>query len=168
MASPQKCAAYGFTAEVGARMQAAKTAAPPGHSGIGTTLSAGLLTLRLMRAMLAEVMTEAAYAQMFAIAQRVADGLDGVIARHALPWTVTRIGARCEVQFAPQRPRNGSQARAAFDDALEPALQLALINRGVLLTPFHNMLLASPAHTESDAQALISAFDDVLTALKNS
>ncbi len=161
-------AAYGFTAEVGARMQAAKTAAPPGHSGIGTTLSAGLLTLRLMRAMLAEVMTEAAYAQMFAIAQRVADGLDGVIARHALPWTVTRIGARCEVQFAPQRPHNGSQARAAFDDALEPALQLALINRGVLLTPFHNMLLASPAHTESDAQALISAFDDVLTALKNS
>ncbi len=160
-------AAYGFTTQVGARMQAVKTASPPGHSGIGTTLSAGLLTLRLMRTMLAEVMTEAAYAQMFTIANRVADGLERVIANHGLRWTVTRIGARCEVQFAAQRPRNGSEARAAFDDALEPALQLALLNRGVLLTPFHNMLLASPAHTEADADALISAFDDALTGLKN-
>jgi glutamate-1-semialdehyde 2,1-aminomutase len=158
-------AAYGFTAEVGARMQAAKAAAPPGHSGIGTTLSAGLLTLKLMRAMLAEVMTEDAYAHMFAICQRVADGLQAIIARRGLPWTVTRIGARCEVQFAPQRPRNGSQARAAFDHALEPALQLALLNRGVLLTPFHNMVLASPAHTEADADALVAAFDDTLDCL---
>ncbi|HML80396.1 MAG TPA: aspartate aminotransferase family protein [Thiomonas arsenitoxydans] len=160
-------AAYGFTTQVGARMQTVKTASPPGHSGIGTTLSAGLLTLRLMRTMLAEVMTEAAYAQMFAIANRVAGGLERVIANHGLRWTVTRLGARCEVQFAPQRPRNGSEARAAFDDELEPALQLALLNRGVLLTPFHNMLLASPAHTEADADALISAFDDALTGLKN-
>jgi glutamate-1-semialdehyde 2,1-aminomutase len=160
-------AAYGFTTEIGARMQAVKTASPPGHSGIGTTLSAGLLTLRLMRTMLTDVMTDAAYAHMFAIANRVADGLERVIENHGFRWTVTRLGARCEVQFAAQRPRNGSEARAAFDDALEPALQLALLNRGVLLTPFHNMLLASPAHTESDAHALISAFDDALTALKN-
>ncbi len=159
-------AAYGFTAEVGARMQAAKSAAPPGHSGIGTTLSAGLLTLRLMRTMLAEVMTDAAYAQMFAIAEQVAAGLEGIIARHGLPWTVTRIGARCEVQFASRRPRNGTEARAAFDDALEPALQLALLNRGVLLTPFHNMLLASPAHTAADADTLIQAFDAALAALR--
>jgi glutamate-1-semialdehyde 2,1-aminomutase len=158
-------AAYGFTAEVGARMQAAKAAAPAGHSGIGTTLSAGLLTLRLMRTMLGEVMTDAAYVQMFAIAKQVADGLEGILARHGLPWTVTRIGARCEVQFASHSPRNGSEARAAFDDALEPAVQLALLNRGVLLTPFHNMLLASPAHTEHDAQTLLAAFDDVLAAL---
>ncbi|MGA8009026.1 MAG: aspartate aminotransferase family protein [Thiomonas sp.] len=158
-------AAYGFTAEVGQRMQSTKSSAPPGHSGIGTTLSAGLLTLRLMHAMLAEVMTEAAYTQMFAIAQRVADGLEAGIARHGLPWTVTRIGARCEVQFAARRPRNGSEARAAFDDALEPALQLALINRGVLLTPFHNMVLACPSHTPADADTLIAAFDDALETL---
>ena len=160
-------AAYGFTTQVGARMQAVKTASPPGHSGIGTTLSAGLLTLRLMRTMLTDVMTDAAYAHMFAIANRVADGLESVIENHGFRWTVTRIGARCEVQFAAQRPRNGSEARAAFDDALESALQLALLNRGVLLTPFHNMLLASPAHTEADADALINAFDDALTGLKN-
>ena len=159
-------AAYGFTAEVGSHMQAAKAAAAPGHSGIGTTLSAGLLTLRLMRTMLAEVMTDAAYAHMFAIAEQLADGLQRVIESHGLRWTVTRIGARCEVQFAPQRPRNGSEARAGFDDALEPALQLALLNRGVLLTPFHNMLLASPAHTVADAAALIAAFDAALAALR--
>jgi glutamate-1-semialdehyde 2,1-aminomutase len=159
-------AAYGFTAELGQRMQAAKNGAPPGHSGIGTTLSAGLLTLRLMRAMLAEVMTDAAYAQMFSVAQRVADGLEDAMTRHGMPWTVTRIGARCEVQFARQRPRNGSEARAAFDDALESALHLALLNRGVLLTPFHNMVLACPAHTPQDADALISAFDATLAALR--
>ena len=158
-------AAYGFTAEVGARMQQAKRAAPPGHSGIGTTLSAGLLTLRLMRAMLAEVMTDAAYAHMFAISQRVAEGLDAAIQRRGLPWCVTRIGARCEYQFVPERPRNGSQARAAFDDALESALHLALLNRGVLLTPFHNMVLASPAHVQADADQLIAAFNDALDAL---
>jgi glutamate-1-semialdehyde 2,1-aminomutase len=158
-------AAYGFSAEIGARMQRAKAAAAPGHSGIGTTLSAGLLTLRLMRAMLTEVMTDAAYARMFSIAKRVADGLEAVIAKRGLPWCVTRIGARCECQFAPRRPRNGSEARAAFHDALEAALQLALLNRGVLLTPFHNMVLASPAHTEADADLLIAAFDDALLAL---
>lgn len=158
-------AAYGFSAEVGARMQAAKAAAAPGHSGIGTTLSAGLLTLRLMRTMLAEVMDEPAYARMFATATRVADGLQAQIAARALPWSVTRIGARCEVQFRPTPPRNGSEARAAFRDDLEAALQLALLNRGVLLTPFHNMVLACPAHTTQDADALVVAFADALDGL---
>ena len=158
-------AAYGFTSDVGARMQTAKNNAPSGHSGIGTTLSAGLLTLRLMRAMLAEVMTEAAYAHMFAICRYVADGLENAIARHGLPWTVTRIGARCEYQFAPHRPRNGSEARATFNETLEAALHLALLNRGVLLTPFHNMVLACPAHTMHDAEKLIAAFDNALEDL---
>ena len=158
-------AVYGFTTEVGTRMQKAKQAAAPGHSGIGTTLSAGLLTLRLMRAMLSEVMTDVAYTRMFATSRRVADGLQAAITSRGLPWTVTRIGARCEYQFAPERPRNGSQARAAMHDELEAALQLALLNRGVLLTPFHNMVLASPVHTEADAQALLGAFGDALDAL---
>ena len=158
-------AAYGFSAEVGARMQAVKAAAAPGHSGIGTTLSAGLLTLRLMRTMLAEVMDEPAYARMFATATRVAEGLQAQIAARALPWSVTRIGARCEVQFRPTPPRNGSEARAAFRHDLEAALQLALLNRGVLLTPFHNMVLACPAHTAQDADTLVAAFADALDGL---
>jgi Glutamate-1-semialdehyde aminotransferase len=158
-------AAYGFSAEVGARMQAVKAAAAPGHSGIGTTLSAGLLTLRLMRTMLAEVMDEPAYARMFTTATRVAEGLQAQIAARALPWSVTRIGARCEVQFRPTPPRNGSEARAAFRNDLEAALQLALLNRGVLLTPFHNMVLACPAHTAQDADTLVAAFADALDGL---
>ena len=158
-------AAYGFSAEVGARMQAVKAAAAPGHSGIGTTLSAGLLTLRLMRTMLAEVMDGPAYARMFTTATRVAEGLQAQIAARALPWSVTRIGARCEVQFRPTPPRNGSEARAAFRNDLEAALQLALLNRGVLLTPFHNMVLACPAHTAQDADTLVAAFADALDGL---
>lgn len=158
-------AVYGVSAEVGARMQQAKAAAAPGHSGIGTTLSAGLLTLKLMRTMLAEVMTEAAYARMFEVAGCAAEGLEREIGRRGLSWTVTRIGARCEVQFAPRRPRNGTEARAAFRDDLEAALQLALLNRGVLLTPFHNMVLASPAHDLADCGRLVEAFGEALDAL---
>ena len=115
--------------------------------------------------MLAEVMTEPAYAHMVAISRKVAEGLVDAIARHGLPWTVTRIGARCEYQFAPRRPRNGSEARAAFNATLEAALHLALLNRGVLLTPFHNMVLASPAHTMGDAEKLIAAFSVALDGL---
>ena len=161
-------AVYGFTSELAERMARVKAEAPPGHSGIGTTLSAGLLTLRLMRAMLAEVMSEAAYEHMFAMAARAAEGLEAVIADHRLPWCVTRIGARAEYQFCRERPHNGSAALAAMQPALEGALHLALLNRGVLLTPFHNMLLCSPAHTAQDVDDLVEAFDDAVTALLHS
>ncbi len=93
-------AVYGFTAEVGERMQRATQAAAPGHSGIDTTLSTGLLTLRLIRAMLSEVMTDAAYTRMFATSRRLADGLRTAIASRGLPWTVTRMHRRCSTPSA--------------------------------------------------------------------
>ena len=158
-------AVYGFSAEVAARMAQAKADAPPGHSGIGTTLTAGLLTMRLMHAMLTEVMTPAAHAHMTALAERIAAGLRGVIDRHALPWSVTQIGARCEYQFCATPPRNGSEAESAMRPALESALHLALLNRGVLLTPFHNMVLVSPEHGAEDVARLIAAFDATLECL---
>ncbi|MFN3988070.1 MAG: aspartate aminotransferase family protein [Rhodocyclaceae bacterium] len=158
-------AVYGFTAELAQRMARAKSEAPPGHSGIGTTLTAGLLPLRLMRVMLDEVMSDDAYAHMFEVAHTVADGLRTIIARYALDWSVTQIGARCEYQFRTQPPRTGREAEAAMQPDLESALHLALLNRGVLLTPFHNMVLCSPAHTRSDAEALLTAFDDALQTL---
>lgn len=158
-------AVYGFTRELGARMEAVKAAAPPGHSGIGTTLTGGLLPLRLMRTMLTEVMTPAAYEHMIALATRIAAGLSDVIAYHQLPWTVTQIGARCEYQFAAQRPRNGREAAAAMLPELEGALHLALLNRGILLTPFHNMVLCSPAHSTTDADQLVAAFAEVVELL---
>ncbi|HEY9029147.1 MAG TPA: aspartate aminotransferase family protein, partial [Burkholderiaceae bacterium] len=133
------CAVYGFSAEFAERAKQAKLNAPPGHSGIGTTLTANMLAMHAMRATLADVATDAAYAHMFELAARLATGLEQAIAKHRLPWCVTRIGARTEFQFASAPPRNGTLAGAQLDSELEHIVHLYLLNRGVLITPFHNM-----------------------------
>jgi len=159
------CAVYGMSAELADRAMQAKRAAPPGHSGIGTTLTANRLTLAAMRATLAEVATEAAFEHMISLCSHLAAGLRACLARHQLPWCVTQVGARCEFQFGPTPPLNGSQAQALFDPGLEQLIHLALLNRGVLITPFHNMLLCSPATTPADVQCLLVAFEAVLAEL---
>jgi glutamate-1-semialdehyde 2,1-aminomutase len=159
------CAAYGFSAELAAQAEAAKRAAPPGHSGIGTTLTANLLAMAAMRATLAELMTPAVFAALHTRCTRLADGLRAVIARHGLPWCVTQVGARCEFQFCATPPRNGSEAGAAMDAGLEQALHLFLLNRGVLITPFHNMMLVCPDTTDANVQRLLDVMDAALQAL---
>jgi glutamate-1-semialdehyde 2,1-aminomutase len=159
------CAVYGFSAELAERAQAAKRQAPPGHSGIGTTLTANMLAMAAMRANLAEVMTDAAYAQMFALASRLAEGLRAAIARYRLPWCVTQIGARTEFQFCPTPPRNGSEAEATLDSELEQAIHLFLLNRGLLITPFHNMMLVCPATTADEVDRLAAGFEAFLNAV---
>ena len=69
------------------------------------------------------------------------------------------------IQFCATPPRNGNEASATFDTELEHLIHLALLNRGVLITPFHNMMLVYPATTTHDAQRLLDAFDDVLGAI---
>ncbi|MEI8030255.1 MAG: aspartate aminotransferase family protein [Comamonadaceae bacterium] len=156
------CAAYGFSAAWAQRAVQAKHDAPTGHSGIGTTLSANLLAMAAMRVTLGELMTEPHYAIMLTIASRLAEGLREVIARHRLSWCVTQLGARTEFQFRATPPRNGSEAGAALDAELEHLIHLALLNRGVMITPFHNMMLVCPATTAGDVDKLLQAFDQVL------
>jgi glutamate-1-semialdehyde 2,1-aminomutase len=158
-------AAYGFGAEIAARMQAAKDAAPPGHSGIGTTLAGNRLTLAAIHATLTEVATADAYAHMLGLAATLESRLRDTLARHALPWCVSRLGARLELQFCATPPATAAAARAAQNDELEHAIHLYLLNRGVLLTPFHNMMLVSPATRAEDCERLLAAFDDCLGAL---
>ncbi len=159
------CAAFGFSAEVAERMKAARAALPPGHSGIGTTLSANALAISAMRAMLEQVMTPAAYDHMIALAGELVVGLHAVIARRGLHWHISNVGARVELICAASPPRNGTQARAAMDSQLEPLLHLMLINRGILLAPFHNMMLLSPATTQQQVGRLISCVDEAVGIL---
>lgn len=159
-------AAYGFSEELAARMQATKDAATPGHSGIGTTLSGNMMTLAAMHATLTEVATPAAYAHMLELAATLENGLNAALQRHVLPWCITRIGARLELQFCAMAPRNAGEARAAQHDALEHAIHLYLLNRGVLLTPFHNMMLVCPATGQADIGRLLEVFEDCLSALE--
>ncbi|MDZ4161968.1 MAG: aminotransferase class III-fold pyridoxal phosphate-dependent enzyme, partial [Burkholderiales bacterium] len=159
------CAAYGFSAALAIRAQAAKLQAPPGHSGIGTTLTANMLSMAAMRAALIDTLTPAAYRHMLTLAELLASGLRQLIARHALPWCVTQVGARTEFQFCPVPPRNGSEAGAMLDSELEHLIHLGLLNRGVLITPFHNMMLVCPATTSEHVQQLLAALDEVLAAI---
>lgn len=156
------CAAYGFSAELAARVVAAKRNAPPGHSGIGTTLTANLLAMAAMRATLSELMTPATFAPMHSLASTLADGLRAVLARHAMPWCVSQVGARVEFQFCSQAPVNGTAADLAMDAELESAIHLYLLNREVLITPFHNMMLVCPDTREGDVARLIAAIDGFL------
>jgi glutamate-1-semialdehyde 2,1-aminomutase len=128
-------------------------------------LSGGLLAMAAMRATLENLLIPSAYAPMLENAARLEAGLQGSLARRALPWCVTRLGARCEFQFCASPPRNGSEARAAMDDPLEQLIHLALLNRGVLITPFHNMMLVSPVTGSSAVDDLLAAFDEVLDGL---
>jgi glutamate-1-semialdehyde 2,1-aminomutase len=159
------CAIYGFSEELAQRAMHAKRTAPPGHSGIGTTLTANMLAMAAMRATLTEVATPAAFDHMIAMTTRIAEGLRTVIAQHGLPWCVTQVGARCEFQFCATPPTNGSEADSILDGGLEHLVHLCLLNRGVMITPFHNMMLSCPATTEADVARLLAAFDEVLQLL---
>lgn len=156
------CAAYGFSAVWAERAMRAKREAPPGHSGIGTTLTGNPLAMAAMRATLSELMNDAVYAPMLALSEQLARGLREVIASRRLPWCVTQLGARSEFQFCATPPRNGSEAGAALDDELEHLIHLALLNRGLMITPFHNMMLVCPQTTAADVAKLLAAFDEVL------
>lgn len=165
------CSVFGFTEAMSSAMAQARKVANEntdghGHSGMGTTLSANALAMHCMRANLSEVMTEAAYDYMLPLAASLANGFRGVIAKHQLPWSVTELGARCEVQFCESPPKTGAEAAASFHDSLQMAIHLYLINRGILITPFHNMTLCCPQTTSLDVEKLIATFDQVIGELR--
>jgi glutamate-1-semialdehyde 2,1-aminomutase len=157
--------AWGFSDAIAASWDRIRREKPPGHSGLGTTLSANALAMATMRATLAEIMTDAAYAHMETLAARLEAGLAASIARHALPWHVARIGARVEFICAPGPLRNGTEAAAAHAPELEQAIHVGLLNRGCLIAPFHNMMLLCPATTREQVDQLVGAFGAVLGAL---
>ncbi|MEJ1159043.1 aspartate aminotransferase family protein [Prosthecomicrobium sp. N25] len=157
-------AVYGFTREVAKGMAAAR-AADPGYSGLGTTLSANALAFAAMRATLAEVMTDAAYAHMTDLAAELAEGLRAVIRGANLPWCVTAVGARVEFMLAPAPPRTGGEAGRIGEPAIEGAIRLALLNRGLVVTPFHGMMLVAPTTTRQDVDRLLAGSAEVVAEI---
>jgi glutamate-1-semialdehyde 2,1-aminomutase len=158
-------AIWGLRPDLAARYAAANAARAPGHSGMGTTLSANPMQFACLKATLADVMTAENYAHMDALANRLQAGLAAVVTKHALPWHVVRVGARVEFICAPGPLRNGTEAGAAHQPMVEGVLHTALLNRGCLIAPFHNMMLISPATKRRQVDRLIAAFDEILTDL---
>lgn len=164
------CSVYGCSQEMAqamrrAQQRASETSTGHGHSGMGTTLSANALAMHCMRANLEQVMTPAAYAHMLPLAQRLAAGLRRIISERSLAWSVTELGARSEFQFCATPPKTGAEAEAAFHDSLQMALHLYLINRGILITPFHNMTLCCPDTSAEDVDRLIGTLAQGLDEL---
>ena len=158
-------ATYGMTTGVADRVRAAVPVEDSDVGGIGGTLAGYALSMAAARAALGEVLTPAGYERMLPLAERWERGVNESIARYRAPWSVTRLGARAEYHFMPDPPRDGADQIAHADPELERLLHLWVMNRGVLMTPFHNMALMSPATTEADVDRHSTAFDEALAAL---
>jgi glutamate-1-semialdehyde 2,1-aminomutase len=141
---------YGCTEEVAERISARIELEDCDVGGIGGTLAGNALSLAAMRATLENVLTARAFETMIPLATRFTDGVSGEIEKHGLPWNVQQLGARAEYTFREKAPRNGGESAAAADFELERFLHLYALNRGVLLTPFHNMALMCPVTTAAD------------------
>ena len=157
--------AFGVTAELAERALAQPDADYEDVGGVGGTLAGNALSLSAVRATLGDVLTEEAFARMLSLGERLADGVATAIAAAGLPWHVTRLGARAEYRFTPQPPRNGGESAAGGDEELERFLHLHALNRGVLITPFHNMALVSPSTTEADVDRHTEVFAEALGEL---
>lgn len=166
LASGVPAACYGMSAEVAERTQSFMDTLPTTDvGGIGGTLSGNALSLAAMRATLERVLTDEAFERMIALGERWAEGVKAAIDAHGLPWEVQRLGCRAEYWFTPTPPRTGGEAAAADDHELARFTHLYALNRGVLLTPFHNMALMSPATTAEDVDRHSRVFDEMAAEL---
>jgi glutamate-1-semialdehyde 2,1-aminomutase len=158
--------AYGMTREMADRLAAAATE-PEDTGVIGGTLAGNALSMAAARATLEHVLTNDAFAQMIALAEKFKDGVEQVIESRRLPWHIVQLGARAEYRFCATPPRTGGESAAAADAELDAYMHCYLMNRGVLTTPFHNMALMAPSTTRADVdrhtQVFASAVDDLLT-----
>ena len=152
-------AVYGFSQELSARAAARIAAAPEGHSGIGTTLSGSAIQMGMMRVMLETYFTDETFAALNALAERLEQGIAAAIALQGIDWHVVRVGARVEFMCCPERPRNGGEAARVIHRPIDRAVHHYMLNRGLLITPFHNMLLIAPATSAEDVDRLVTTLE---------
>ena len=160
LASGVPVAAYGISQNVADMIIDSMVGEGSDESGVGGTLTGNALAVAAMKATLKRVITKEAFRKMMPLAIRFEEGVDRIIKTERLPWHVTRLGVRIEYHFLPRAPRNGAEADAAKDSQLERLLHLMALNRGILMTPFHNMALISPYTTRKDVDMHTDVFRD--------
>src|SRR5271166_3773029 len=158
-------ATYGCSEEVAQRISARIHLEDCDVGGIGGTLAGNAVSLAAMRATLEHILTAKNFGKMMPLAARFNDGVAAEIKKHGLPWNVQRLGCRAEYTFCERAPRNGGESAAAADFELERFLHLYALNRGVLLTPFHNMALMCPETTEKDIDRHTGIFAEAVAEL---
>jgi glutamate-1-semialdehyde 2,1-aminomutase len=157
-------AAYGMSAEVAAKVEEMQEDEGIDVSGVGGTLAGNALSMAAVRATLTHALLPEQFEKTERLAERWSEGVRSAYGQRGLPWSVQRLGSRAEYWFCPP-PKNGAQAAAAMDHDLDAFMHLWAINRGVLLTPFHNMALFSPFHTDADVDRHTAVFGEALQAL---
>jgi len=158
-------AAYGFTSQIAERFSKSMNLEDCDTGGIGGTLAGNAVSLAAMRATLSKVLTPDAFSRMIPLAERWTTGVQQVITEFSMPWHVTRLGCRAEYQFSATVPRNGSEAHDAMDFDLERFMHLYCMNRGILITPFHNMALMSPFTDKDDVDHHTKVFRECVREL---
>ncbi|MEY4396397.1 MAG: hypothetical protein RLZZ40_153 [Actinomycetota bacterium] len=157
--------AYGLSAEFAEKALARDDLDLVDMGGVGGTLAGNPLSVAAMRATLEHVLTEKAFSHMIATCDVFTAGMNDIFDRYDLPWSINQLGARCEYRFAKPYPRNGGEANAAADGDLEDFLHLYLANRGIMLTPFHNMALMCPTTTVADVEKHHEVFEAAVKEL---
>jgi glutamate-1-semialdehyde 2,1-aminomutase len=165
LASGVPVAAFGISQYVSDRVMKRILDDGTDESGLGGTLTGNALAVAAMRATLEKVITQKAFDKMMPLAVRFEKGICDAIDEYELPWNVTRLGVRIEYHFMPRPPKNGAEADAAKDAELEKLMHLMALNRGILLTPFHNMALISPSTTVKDVDKHTAVFIECVEAL---
>ena len=159
------CGAYGISREVARRIAEHPEADLVDVGGVGGTLAGNALSVAAMRATLEQVLTADAFDHMIALAGRFAEGVRRTIEKTGVAWSVAQLGARVEYRFADPAPRTGSESAACADDELDEYLHLFMANRGVLVTPFHNMALMCPQTQPDDVDLHTALFEEAVGAL---
>lgn len=162
--------AWGMTEDLSDRVRAALDADGDGLEdidvgGVGGTLAGNAVSMAGIRATLGEVLTPEVYPEMIARATEWTAGVQAAIDEFGVPWQVTQLGCRAEYSFRPTPPRDGREAADADDFELQQYLHLHALNRGILITPFHNMALMSPATTSADVERHTVAFREAVASL---
>jgi glutamate-1-semialdehyde 2,1-aminomutase len=157
--------AYGLSAEFAEKALSRDDLDLIDMGGVGGTLAGNPLSVAAMRATLEHVLTEEAFEDMIATATVFNDGVQDLFDKYDLPWSINQLGARAEYRFAKPYPRNGTEAHEAADGDLEDFLHLYLANRGIMLTPFHNMALMCPTTTVEDVHKHHEVFEEAIKEL---
>ena len=157
--------AYGITEEVANLVHSHPDADLVDVGGVGGTLAGNALSLAAMRATLGEVLTEPAFTHMIALGDRYTEQVQAILDSYNIDWSISQIGARAEYRFTSPAPTNGSQSANASDDELDEFMHLYMCNRGILMTPFHNMALMCPTTTVQDVDTHQTLFESAIREL---
>lgn len=161
------CGAYGLTQDIADRVAKAKNVDLVDVGGIGGTLAGNALSVATMKATLQDVLTEEAFARMIKLATKFTNETQALLDKYNIPWSISQLGGRAEYRFVKPAPKNGGESAKAGNDMLDEFMHLFMTNRGILMTPFHNMALMCPFSTESEVNKHTKVFEEAMKILQH-